>query len=138
MSPQWSPALAVGLEPIDEQHQELFRRAHVLVDALKAGHRAAEVGELFEWLGQYASEHFAAEEGLMREMGYPGLEAHRERHEEFRRHLRTLVAEHQRKGATPLVTLELHNWLSDWLRQHVSSEDQELGRFVASHREGGG
>lgn len=135
MSPEWSPALSVGVEPIDEQHRELFRRAHVLVEALKSGHRA-EVGELFEWLGQYASEHFAAEEDFMREVGYPGLAAHRERHEEFRRQLGTLVAEHQRKGATPLVTLELHNWLSDWLRKHVSSEDQELGRFVASRRKG--
>jgi hemerythrin len=137
MAPQWSPSLSVGVEEIDAQHRELFRRAYALVEALKAGRRA-EVGGLVEWLGQYAHEHFEAEEALMREVGYPGLAAHRDRHEEFRLQLRALVSEYERKGATPLVTLNLHNWLSDWLRLHVSSADVEIGRFVAGKRQASG
>jgi hemerythrin len=130
MAPQWSEALAIGVDVIDQQHRELFRRAHELIEALKAGRRS-EVGQLVEYLGEYAHTHFQSEETLMRQVGYPGLEAHRERHEEFRRQLAEHVADYERKGATALVTLTLHNWLSDWLRQHVSTADVEVGRFMA-------
>jgi hemerythrin len=130
MAPVWSPALAIGVDTIDEQHQELFRRAHDLIEALKAGRRS-EVGALVEYLGDYADTHFEAEEGLMRSAGYPGLDAHRAAHDEFRTQLRGHVADYERKGATPLVSLMLHNWLSDWLRQHVSTADVEMGKFMA-------
>jgi hemerythrin len=130
MAPVWSPALAVGVEAVDEQHRELFRRAGELVEALRAGRRS-EVGALVEYLGEYADAHFAAEEALMRAAGYPDLEPHRAAHEAFRAGLQGHVADYERKGATPLVALTLHNWLSDWLRQHVSTDDVALGRFLA-------
>ncbi|MFO0583822.1 MAG: hemerythrin family protein [Anaeromyxobacter sp.] len=133
MAPQWSAALAVGVDDIDEQHRELFRRAGELVVALKGGRRT-DVGALVEYLGEYADRHFAAEEALMRETAYPGLERHRARHEEFRADLRRYVGEYERKGATPLVTLTLHNWLSDWLRGHVSTADVDVGAHVARFR----
>jgi hemerythrin len=133
MAPEWSQSLAVGVEVIDRQHQELFRRARDLIEALKAGRRS-EVGALVEYLGDYAHTHFEAEESLMRSARFPGLEAHQARHEDFRKELAALVADYERKGATPLVTLTLHNWLSDWLRQHVSTEDVKLAAFLHGPR----
>lgn len=134
MSPiQWSPALAVGVDEIDAQHQELFRRAERLVSALRAGDRG-EVGRLVRYLQSYAVEHFAAEERFMHEIDFPGLDGHRAVHLAFREELATMVAEYERKGASPLVALTLHNWLSDWLRRHVSGLDVEIGRFAAAKR----
>lgn len=133
MAPQWSPALAVGVEAIDEQHRELFRRAGELVLALKEGRRT-DVGALVEYLGDYADRHFVAEEGLMEAAGYPELPGHRAQHADFRRELARLVGDYERKGATPLVTLTLHNWLSDWLRQHVSTSDVAAGAWMAGRQ----
>jgi hemerythrin len=133
MAPQWSPALAVGIAAIDTQHQELFRRAGELVLALKEGRRT-DVGALVEYLGEYADRHFDAEEGLMEAAGYPGLARHQGQHAEFRKELARLVGDYERKGATPLVTLTLHNWLSDWLRQHVSTADVEAGAWMVRGR----
>lgn len=134
MSPiQWSPALAVGVPEIDAQHQELFRRAERLVIALRAGERAG-VASLVRYVSSYAIEHFAAEERFMHEIGYPGLEGHRASHEAFRREFDELVRDFERKGATPLVSLTLLNWLSDWLRHHVGGVDVEIGRFAAEKR----
>jgi hemerythrin len=130
---QWSPALAVGVPEVDAQHQELFRRAERLILALRAGDRR-EVAPLVRYLTAYAVEHFAAEERFMREVGYPDLEAHRAQHEAFRRDFAEMVADYERKGATPLVALTIHNWLSDWLRRHVGGVDVEIGRFVAAKR----
>lgn len=132
---QWTPALAVGVPEIDAQHQELFRRAEQLITALRAGDRS-EVPPLVRFLSDYAKEHFASEERIMKEIGYPGLDAHREAHKGFREGLAELTADFQRKGATALVALSVHNWLSDWLRQHVSGPDVEVGRFAEARRRG--
>jgi len=132
MSPiQWSPALAVGVPEIDAQHQELFRRAERLVSALRVGDRA-EVAPLIRYLGDYILEHFAAEERYMHEIGFPGVEEHRAVHLAFREEFAAMLADYERKGATPLVALTLHNWLSDWLRRHVGGLDVEIGRFAAA------
>ncbi len=132
MSPiQWSPALAVGVPEIDAQHQELFRRADRLVSALRTGDRS-EVEPLIRYLGDYVVEHFAAEERFMHEIGFPGLEGHRAVHLAFREEFATMLTDYERKGATPLVALTLHNWLSDWLRRHVGGLDVEIGRFAAA------
>jgi hemerythrin len=136
MSPiQWSPSLAVGVPEIDAQHQELFRRAERLIIALRGGDRA-EVTPLVRYLTDYAVEHFAAEERFMREIGFPGLEGHRIAHEVFREEFQAILDDYERKGATPLVALTLHNWLSDWLRRHVGGLDVEIGRFAAAKRRG--
>ncbi len=132
---QWSPALAVGVPEIDAQHQELFRRAERLIGALRAGDRG-EVEPLVRYLTSYAVEHFAAEERYMREIGYPGLEGHRAAHDTFREDFAELVADYEKKGPTPLVALNMHNWLSDWLRRHVGGLDVEIGRFAEAKRRG--
>ncbi len=132
---QWTPACAVGVPEIDAQHQELFRRAEQLITALRAGDRS-EVAPLFRYLSEYAKEHFAAEERFMREIGFPGLEGHRVGHETYRAALAELAADFQRKGATALVALSVHNWLSEWLRQHVCGLDLEIGRFAEAKRRG--
>ncbi len=130
---QWSPSLAVGVAEIDAQHQELFRRAERFIAALRTGDRG-EVLPLVRYLADYVVEHFAAEERFMREIGYPGLEAHRSVHETFREDFAEVMADFERKGPTPLVALTMHNWLSDWLRRHVGSLDVEIGRFADAKR----
>jgi hemerythrin len=138
MSPiQWSPSLAVGVPEIDAQHQELFRRAEKLITALRAGDRT-EVEPLVRYLDEYVVEHFSAEERYMREIGYPGLEAHRATHEAFREDFAEMLRDYVRKGPTPLVALTMHNWLSDWLRRHVGGIDVEIGRFADAKRRGQG
>ncbi len=126
----WTPALAVGIEEIDAQHQELFRRAERLVSALRAGDRS-EVLPLLAYLREYVDLHFEAEERLMKRVGYPGMEGHVAAHRAFREDFVAMVDDFQRSGPTALVALTIHNWLSDWLRKHIGGVDTELARYVA-------
>jgi len=130
---QWTPTLAVGIAEIDEQHQELFRRAERLISALRAGDRG-EVLPLLAYLDEYVVHHFEVEERVMREARYPGLEAHAAAHAAFRKDFAAMVRDFRRTGPTALVALTIHNWLSDWLRQHLGEMDRELGGFLASRR----
>jgi hemerythrin len=128
---EWTPALAVGVEPIDAQHQELFRRAEQLIAALRAGDRG-EVVPVLAYLEDYAVHHFAMEERLMREVGYPGLAEHVAAHEGFRAEYVEMARRFARTGPTAYVALTVHNWLSDWLRKHLGGLDLELGKFLAA------
>lgn len=134
MTIRWHPALAVGHPGIDGQHQELFRRAEALVDALAHGDRA-EVGRHFDFLGSYALEHFGAEEQLMLETGFPGRGVHRGEHDRFVRDYRALRALFAQHGPMPALTVKARTWLGDWLERHVGGSDQRLGAHLAGRRE---
>lgn len=129
MTLEWTSALRVGVEQIDEQHQELFRRAERLILALRSGDRG-EVEPLVHYLSDYVESHFECEERWMGRAEYPGLAAHRDAHQRFRDEFREMTREYQRKGPTPLVALTIHNWLSDWLRQHIGGADVALARWL--------
>lgn len=46
----WHPGLSVGIELIDEQHKELFRRADMLFEAGRKGQAKEYIGELMAFL----------------------------------------------------------------------------------------
>lgn len=79
---EWTPALSVGVEEIDGQHRELFRRAGRLLDGIRRGD-PEEIDELVEYLHRYAISHFGAEEAAMRETRYPGYARHKAEHDRF-------------------------------------------------------
>ena len=54
---EWTEALSVGVEEIDAQHRELFRRAARLLEGIHAG-EPEELGALLDFLYRYAVEHF--------------------------------------------------------------------------------
>jgi hemerythrin len=129
MKLEWSPALAVGIEEIDAQHRELFRRAGRLLDGLKKG-EPGEVGELVDYLHRYAVTHFGAEEASMREVRYPGYARHKAEHDRFISDLLVISADHEKHGAGAFLALRVDHWLGTWLKEHVSGTDTELARFL--------
>ncbi len=127
---QWTKALSVGIGQIDEQHQELFRRADRLRDALRSG-RLAEVEEVLAFLREYAETHFALEERWMREHAFAGYLRHKAQHDRFVSDLRAISKDFADPGARAFVTLRVSHWLARWLEEHVSGVDRELGAFLA-------
>jgi len=126
----WTPALALGHAEIDSQHQELFRRAAELVEAMAQGGDRELVARLFDFLGRYAVDHFAAEERLMQETHFPGYNVHRSAHERFVRDYQSLRKLHEDSGACAAVAVKAGTWLSEWLRNHIGRTDQLLARHL--------
>jgi hemerythrin len=128
----WSNSLKVGVEEIDEQHQELIRRAERLIFSLKGGDRA-EVDPIILYLTDYVTSHFECEERWMEKALYPALQAHRDAHRRFREELAEMTQEYRRKGPTPLMALVVHNWLVEWLRGHIGGADVEMASWLKTH-----
>ena len=130
---QWTTALSVGIAELDAQHQEMFRRAGRLLDALTPA-AGIDVRPLIEALQGYAVEHFCVEEAWMRDARFPGYVRHKAEHDRFIEDLHALAREHESRGRAAFASLGAAKWLTQWLDEHVSGTDSEMGRFLASRR----
>ncbi len=128
---KWTPDLAVGIEEIDAQHQELFRRAERFVTGLAEPSRQ-DVGILLSYLRLYCVTHFGAEESWMRQVGYPAYDKHKAEHDGFIEKILELSREHERRSGPGLEPLKVASWLQDWLVEHVSRTDKAFAAFVGS------
>jgi hemerythrin len=137
MGIEWDPALAVGHDEIDSQHREIFRRYRALVDAMEVG-KAGDLAELFDFLGDYARTHFAAEERVMAETGYPGVTVHAAAHARFVREYAELRELWRANGTTMGVAVKARTWIGDWLRAHISGVDVALARYLCDAQRGRG
>lgn len=116
-----------GVLPIDEQHRrfvELINRMSALTaEDLPGEHGRAVVDELVA----YAKAHFASEEALMRQHGYPQVAAHVKEHTQLATALgQQTTALFAGQVTKAVVVMFLWNWLV----AHTNLEDKELGTFL--------
>jgi hemerythrin len=129
MGVAWDPSLALGHAEIDAQHQEIFRRFGVLVEAMDGG-KPTEIGLLLDFLAEYAVAHFAAEEKVMAEARYPGAGVHASAHARFVREYRDLRRLYEENGGSQAVLVRARTWIEDWLRAHIMGVDLALARYL--------
>jgi hemerythrin len=134
MTIRWTTRLSVGIETIDEQHRELFRRAGSFLDGV-SGRSRQEVGILLSYLRSYAVTHFGEEEEAMRNADYPGYEVHRREHDGLLRDLLALSKEQERRDGPGVRAEHLGNWLRGWLESHVRRVDTKMARHLLDLRD---
>jgi hemerythrin len=132
----WTPQLSVGVEEIDAQHRELFRRVDLFLGALAERRGAAELDPLVRYLKAYVREHFAEEQRLMEFSGYSGLGEHLEEHHGFTAEFDGLAGELAQDGPTLGLARRLVALLVDWLSDHLATTDRRFGAYLASFRAG--
>ena len=127
---EWTPALAVGIASIDNQHKELFRKLAGLAQAMCGGDTEAEVGRLVPFLARYVVDHFATEEGLMNRYAYPAAASHKLQHQLFTRDLQAFGQQLDRGPFSAALVLGLHRKASESLVNHIAKTDKLLGAFL--------
>lgn len=132
MEIKWTPALSVGNEFIDGQHQELIRRVAKFVNECEKGVGKNEVKNLLGFLGEYVVQHFQDEEQLQQKISYPAYPAHKKQHDAFIESWKGLHGRFEEEGATPSLMLEFHRAVIDWVINHVTKTDKLIGDFAKS------
>jgi hemerythrin-like metal-binding protein len=122
---------ALGVPAIDRQHRVIAERWQLLARAGATGD-AARVRTNLWFLRAYFAEHFATEEALMAEAGYPGLPRHARLHAELLVRLAGLQAA-QAAGTDPWGRGEFA-CLLDWVRTHIDDQDAVMGRFLQARQ----
>ncbi|MFQ2242576.1 bacteriohemerythrin [Aeromonas dhakensis] len=119
----WNEAFMVQVPSMDNQHLGLFeamnRLYQVVIDKSPAQLRKQRLDELLK----LATRHFADEEQVMEQAGYPELRRHKEEHARLLAELDTLM---QRNGPDDEeFNMELLVFLKNWLLNHISKVDKQ-------------
>lgn len=127
---KWTPDLSLGNDAIDKEHQQLFELLDHYYNGLVNNGPRMELIELINSMLEYANLHFANEETLMYNLKYPDVEHHIELHRSFAAQA-TEFYEMVSQGRL-LLTLQVTNYIKDWLVDHIKGEDFKLIVYAKS------
>ncbi len=122
----WSDKLSVGVAVLDEDHKHLVALANQLHAGILDGHGKEALEVVLGELASYIQFHFAREEQMFAESGYPLSEEHRQEHEQLARRVVNLQARYA-QGALPSLSIETMNFLRGWLLVHIQGSDKKYG-----------
>jgi hemerythrin len=125
----WSAALEVGNAEMDLEHRGLYDLTARAAGSMAADDRGC-VAEALGALFARSEAHFEHEEVLMATSGYQGLELHVEAHRAFTADFRSLRAELDGRGLSPLFRLWFGSRFQDWLRFHIRGQDAQFYRHL--------
>ena len=130
-------SMKIGVAQLDEQHEELFARAEVLRRALQRGIGVrADLEETVVFLADYVRQHFADEDRLMRQVGFPQLERQRSEHRACVEHVGALVRDVADDACDALDSaFRVWSFSVDWMTDHILGSDGEVGRFILDRDE---
>jgi hemerythrin len=124
----WRKDYEVGVAQIDAEHRNLFDLINASHAAYARGETQREIAYVLNRLTAYAEEHFQHEEKLMRDNGYPQLDAHHELHSAL---VLSIFAINERLAAdTVMASKETAQFLKSWLLDHILKHDMDIGDFL--------
>jgi len=122
----WTPEFATGVAEVDNDHQQLISSLNQLERALKAGEGSRHIAVLLKFLEDYANIHFAREEACMHRLQCPTAQANVQAHDQFRATFGRAKERLSSPSAGPLVAVQVHRELCDWVVKHILRVDSGL------------
>ncbi|MBI3396124.1 MAG: hemerythrin family protein [Spirochaetia bacterium] len=127
----WDHKLKTHNEQIDDDHVLLLQTSLELFRVIDEHAQPDVVNKTLSLLQSYVNDHFKAEEALMMEAGYPGIEAHRREHENLARAC-DLVIEEYHIGYRRLSSA-LRQFLQHFLVFHIPRMDEPMVAWLRKH-----
>jgi hemerythrin len=78
----------------------------------------------------YVSTHFADEEKIQRQYGYPDYENHHRIHEAFKSKVADFARRLDKEGASDELLNEVKHTCGDWLVNHIKGQDLKIGAYI--------
>ena len=128
---EWKDEYSTGIEDVDDEHRDLIDIVNRLYDLMLAQDSKLTVPAFFDGLIKGVSAHFALEERIMDESGYPESARHREDHARLLDELRELKEAFAR--AEEVDSIELAMRLEPWFSRHLIIHDLPLHRTLRVH-----
>jgi methyl-accepting chemotaxis protein len=127
---RWNDRIKIGIEVFDAQHKKLVQMINSLHRAMKTSQAGATVGRILNELVEYTQTHFKAEEDAMRKHGYPDLSTHRKKHQDLIE--RVLDTRKKMTAGNAMLSMDVMEFLKDWLIHHIQGTDKEYAPFLKS------
>ncbi len=127
---EWGEHLSVGVTVFDNEHKQLVSLVNKLNHAVMSGSAKKTMEEILRNLVNYTKIHFKHEEDYMVLYGYPEYEKHKKEHEDLTDQVMDFYTRYQEGKA--VFSLELMNFLKDWLTNHILGSDKKYKKFFLS------
>jgi hemerythrin-like metal-binding protein len=125
----WDDALSVGIEAIDDQHKKLIVILNRLHESKGSGKGDATMKQILKELIDYTVYHFAFEEKLFDQHGYPETLGHKESHRKLEAQVLEFAQAFEAGSAS--LSAELFMFLRGWLNGHIRGSDRQYSPFLA-------
>jgi hemerythrin len=131
---EWTPEDLVFSRQLDADHRKLFTELETVRQASEIGTGASPLALHLWRLSKDLSIHFASEERLMRESGYPARSWHKRQHQAGRKKMaRLLEASRGTRGEERNAALQS---FAHWLKDHVHLADRMLAAYLRNEQRG--
>jgi len=127
----WNEGMSVGIEAIDEDHEQILSIISRIIEAIDNNHTNSIIEELFDDLERLTSSHFKREEDLMQATDYAGFEQHKKGHQAFMAQLPQFKEQLFNKNSDEPAE-ELSQRLYDWVINHVIASDMDYAQACSS------
>ena len=130
MYAEFDDSLITGNTMIDNQHRELIGKINDLLRSCEERVDRRGALRMLDYLTEYTEFHFNEEEKLQEEIGYPGIQEHKKKHEELRATVSQLheMLEEQ-EGPTADFVEMLNKYVTEWLYYHIKGFDRSVAEF---------
>ena len=125
----WTDQMCVGVKLLDNDHKKLVLLINELHEGIVNNRDKQELDNVFESLVSFTRVHFAHEEQLLFETGYPAATAHKQEHESMIEKILDLQARF-RSGAPKAMHMDGVELLKSWLFSHMYGADQEYAPYL--------
>ncbi|OAN52281.1 hemerythrin [Paramagnetospirillum marisnigri] len=124
---QWTEAMSVGVEELDQDHKHLIQMIN--------GLHYSDTGfvELFNELLDYVGGHFEREETHLEAIGYPGIEGHRGQHDLFADQVAAMLKQYRAEGFAD-SDQRVADFLWTWLKGHILIEDLKYAAWTRAKK----
>lgn len=116
----------MGNELLDSQHRNLLAQCNTLADCIADAGSESDLkfNDTFAALMAQAREHFAAEEALLTQCGYPMLEEHQNEYDEFDYLANEIITTEN------FEQVELQRFLALWWVGHIVGSGKKYRAFL--------
>jgi hemerythrin-like metal-binding protein len=125
----WNDKLSVGIDEIDADHKKMVDLINELFDGINAGCGKNLIEGILDQLVKYTHSHFAREKQLFAMTAYSEAEAHEREHAKMTAWVLKTQAEFK-AGTLAAPSLEVMNYLKDWLFEHILIFDLQYAPYV--------
>jgi len=124
----WSDTYSVRIAIVDNQHKGLVNLINELHQAMIARMGKEVLGKTLSSLIKYTQAHFKAEEGILKSNQYPDFGSHKAEHDRF---TGTVLSFQEKFKKNEIgLTVELMEFLKDWLIKHIVGVDKKYAPFL--------
>lgn len=125
---KWRESYKTGIVDMDNHHRQLIKLINQLYEIVRDNTGYESVDAILHEMANYADYHFRAEENLLEQHDFPGLEEQRKSHGHYLSQIDELRKNFDKNNRESVQNIYV--FLRNWLINHIVLEDKKYGTFL--------